>query len=187
MTENDGEVIAGALAWSGNYKLNFELDEFNMLNISAGINPYASEYYLKPGETFQTPEMALTYRKAGAGEASRHLHDWVRNYVVYDSKTIRLTLLNSWKGAYFTFDEKTLTDMIDDAAGIGLEMFVLDDGWFGNNYPRNSDKAGLGDWQVNKSKLPDGIGYIADYAVKKKPSIWHLDRTRDGKSRKRFG
>lgn len=167
MTENDGEVIAGALAWSGNYKLNFELDEFNMLNISAGINPYASEYHLKPGETFHTPEMALTYSKAGAGEASRHLHDWARNYVVYDSKTIRPTLLNSWEGAYFTFDEKTLTDMIDDAADIGLEMFVLDDGWFGNNYPRNSDKAGLGDWQVNKSKLPDGIGYIADYAVKK--------------------
>lgn len=167
MAENDGEVIAGALAWSGNYKMNFELDEFNVLNISAGINPYASEYHLSAGETFQTPEMALTYSDAGAGEASRHLHDWARDYVVYDPKTIRPTLLNSWEGAYFNFDEKTLTDMIDDAADMGLEMFVLDDGWFGNNYPRNAANAGLGDWQVNKSKLSKGIGYIADYAVKK--------------------
>jgi len=174
MSENFGEVIAGALAWSGNYKLNFELDEFNVLNISAGINPYASEYHLKPGNSFYTPEMVFTYSNVGAGGASRNLHDWARNYQVYDPKTIRPTLLNSWEGAYFKFDEKTLTDMMDDAADMGLEMFVLDDGWFGNNYPRDNSHAGLGDWQVNKTKLPRGIGYLADYAVSKglKFGIW---------------
>lgn len=174
MNENAGEVIAGALAWSGNYKLNFEIDEFNVLNISAGINPYASEYRLKPGSSFHTPEMVVTYSAEGAGGASRNLHDWARNYAVYDPKTVRPTLLNSWEGAYFDFDEKTLTDMMDDAAGMGLEMFVLDDGWFGNNYPRNNARAGLGDWQVNKKKLPRGIAYLADYAVSKglKFGIW---------------
>jgi len=174
MNENNGEIIAGALAWSGNYKLNFELDEFNVLNISAGINPFASEYHLGVGETFSTPVMIYTFSDAGAGGASRNLHDWARDYGVYDAGTIRPTLLNSWDGTGFDFNEKTLTDMIDDAAEMGLEMFVLDDGWFGNNYPRNNDKAGLGDWQVNQIKLPHGIGAIADYAVNKgiKFGIW---------------
>jgi len=174
MNENHGEIIAGALAWTGNYKLNFELNEFNVLNISGGINPYASEYHLGVGETFSTPEMIYTFSDTGAGGASRNMHDWARNYGVYDAKTIRPTLLNSWEGAYFDFNEKTLTDMIDDAANMGLEMFVLDDGWFGNNYPRNDDRAGLGDWQVNQSKLPNGIGHIADYAAGKglKFGIW---------------
>lgn len=167
LAENTGNVIAGALAWSGNYKINFQMDEFDILSITAGINPYASEYHLAAGETFHTPEMIYTYSYTGAGGASRNLHDWARNYAVYDSKTIRPTLLNSWEGAYFKFDEKVLTDMIDDAASISLEMFVLDDGWFGNNYPRNGSNAGLGDWQVNKKKLPRGISYIADYAVSK--------------------
>lgn len=167
LTENAGNVIAGALAWSGNYKLNFELDEFNNLNISAGINPFASEYYLKTGEQFHTPEWIFTYSTTGAGGASRNLHDWARNYAVYDSKSIRPTLLNSWEGAYFDFDEKTLIDMIDDAQSLGLELFVLDDGWFGNKYPRNNSHSGLGDWQVNKKKLPSGIAKIADYAASK--------------------
>lgn len=174
LDENYGEVIGGALAWSGNYKLNFELDEFGVLNISAGINPFASEYYLKKGDTFTTPNAVFTYSTTGAGGISRRLHDWARNYGVYDPLTIRPTLLNSWEGAYFEFEEKTITDMVDDAAAMELEMFVLDDGWFGNNYPRNSSNAGLGDWQVNKKKLPRGIDYIASYTTQKglKFGIW---------------
>lgn len=174
LDENVGDVIAGALAWSGNYKMNFQVDEFNLLNITSGMNPFASEYHLKSNETFHTPEMIYTYSTTGAGGASRNLHDWARNYTVYDAKTVRPTLLNSWEGAYFKFNEKTLTDMVDDAADMGLEMFVLDDGWFGNNYPRNAANAGLGDWQVNTTKLPLGVGYVADYTVKKglKFGIW---------------
>ncbi len=167
LDENTGNVIAGALAWSGNYKLNFQVDEFDILSITAGMNPYASEFHLASGETFHTPEMIITYSTIGAGGASRNLHDWGRNYSIYDARTIRPTLLNSWEGAYFDFNEKTLTDMMDDAADMGLEMFVLDDGWFGNDYPRNSATVGLGDWQVNANKLPHGISYLADYAVGK--------------------
>ena len=172
--ENYGEVIAGALAWSGNFRLNFEVDEFNVLNILAGASPYASDYTLGAGESFTTPEMIYTYSFDGAGGASRNLHDWARNYGVWHGHGYAPTLLNSWEGAYFAFDAKTLTEMIDDAADMGLEMFVLDDGWFGNKYPRNDSKAGLGDWQVNAKKLPEGIDYIASYAHRKglKFGIW---------------
>ena len=174
LDENIGNAIGGALAWSGNYKLNFQVDEFKILNITAGMNPYASEYTLTPNETFHTPEMIYTYSTTGAGGVSRNLHDWARNYSVYDANTTRPTLLNSWEGAYFKFNEKTITNMIDDAADMGLEMFVLDDGWFGNKYPRSNSTQGLGDWQVTKEKLPNGIAHLANYAVNKgiKFGIW---------------
>ncbi len=173
-SENYGEVIAGALAWSGNFRINFELDEFDILTVMGGANPYASEYPLEKGERFVTPEMIYTYSSEGAGGASRNFHDWARNHRLYTGTKSCPTLLNSWEGAYFDFDTETLTKMVDDAASLGLEMFVLDDGWFGNKYPRNNTKAGLGDWQVNKKKLPKGIDHIASYAHSKglKFGIW---------------
>ena len=140
------------------------MDESDRLTVLAGANPAGSEYTLRPGETFRTPEMIYTYSDQGAGGASRNLHDWARRYGVYHNTHTVPTLLNSWEGAYFDFDFKTLAGMIDDAAAMGLEMFVLDDGWFGNKYPRNSSGAGLGDWQVNVRKLPEGIDSIASYA-----------------------
>ena len=173
-SETCGEVIAGALAWSGNFRLNFEVDEFDVLTVLAGANPNASEYRLRPGESFTTPEMIYTHSFCGAGGTSRNLHDWARNYGVYHGHEVVPTLLNSWEGAYFKFDAKVLKQMIDDAASMGLEMFVLDDGWFGNKYPRNNSNAGLGDWQVNAAKLPEGIDHIASYAHSKglKFGIW---------------
>ena len=173
-SENCGEVIAGALAWSGNFRLNFEVDEYDVLTVLAGANPNGSEYRLRPGESFTMPEMIYTHSLRGAGGASRNLHDWGRNYGVYHAERVVPTLLNSWEGAYFDFDAKVLKQMIDDAASMGLEMFVLDDGWFGNKYPRNAANAGLGDWQVNRKKLPAGIDDIASYAHRKglKFGIW---------------
>ena len=172
--ENYGEVIAGALAWSGNFRLQFELDEFNVLTVLGGINPYASAYPLAKGERFVTPDMIYTYSFQGAGGASRNLHAWARNHGLYSGGKGCPTLLNSWEGAYFKFDAATLMGMIDDAASLGLEMFVLDDGWFGNRYPRDNASQGLGDWAVNRQKLPEGIDYIADYAHSKglKFGIW---------------
>jgi len=165
--ENDGEVYAGSLAWSGNYKLNFEMDEFGMLHIQGGINPYASTLNLEPNTIFQTPEMIWTYSSTGRGQISRNYHDWCRKYALSHGDKINPIVLNSWEGAYFNFDEKKIEAMIDDAADFGMEMFVLDDGWFGNKYPRNDDRVALGDWEVNKKKLPRGIGHLADYAHKK--------------------
>lgn len=172
--EDSGEVYGGSLAWSGNYKLSFELDETGKLGIVAGMNPFASTFYLKPNQKLETPEMVLTYSANGKGQISRNYHDWSRRYALNQGDRLRPIILNSWEGAYFSFDEKTLTDMMDNAAKFGVEMFVLDDGWFGNKYPRNGDNAGLGDWQTNKKKLPRGISYLADYAVSKglKFGIW---------------
>jgi alpha-galactosidase len=174
LDEDAGEVIAGALAWSGNFKLNFEKDEFNTLNLSGGINPYASEYKLAKGENFTTPKMIFTYSFNGAGQASRNMHDWARKEGLYDSKAVRPIVLNSWEGVYFSFTEEKIKQMIDEASELGIEVFVLDDGWFGNNYPRNDASMGLGDWQVNRKKLPNGIDYLAKYAVSKgmKFGIW---------------
>lgn len=175
LNENNGEVYAGALAWSGNFKNTFEIDECDRLHIVSGPNDFASTYYLEPGESLTTPEMIWAYSNTGSGTASRNFHDWVRNYNIAHPEEERAIVLNSWEGAYFDFNEKTITDMIDDAAAIGVEMFVLDDGWFGNGeYARNSDHAGLGDWQVNTEKLPKGIDYLAKYAKNKglKFGIW---------------
>lgn len=172
--ENHGEVIAGALAWSGNFRLQFQMDETSRLNILAGINPYASERRLDKGETFITPPMIYTYSSCGAGQASRNLHDWARKWWCHDASVMCPTLLNSWEGAYFDFNTKTITDMIDDTKEMGLELFVLDDGWFGTQYKRDSATQGLGDWSVNTEKLPEGIGYLADYTHKAglKFGIW---------------
>ena len=174
LQEDFGEVVAGSLAWSGNYRLSFEVDTQENLTIVPGINPFASAYPLKAGESFRTPDMIWTWTNQGAGQASRNLHRWARHYGVYGGGTVNPILLNSWEGAYFNFNTQTLTRMMDDAASMGLEMFVLDDGWFGNAFPRNGDKAGLGDWQVNKAKLPEGIDYLAQYAHSKglKFGIW---------------
>lgn len=173
-SETNGEVVAGALAWSGNFRLSFEKDDAHRLNVLAGISPFSSAYPLAAGHTFVTPEMIYTYSFNGAGGASRNLHRWARKYGVYGGGKVNPTLLNSWEGAYFTFTTETLLRMMDDAAGMGLEMFVLDDGWFGNDYPRNNDDAGLGDWEVNVSKLPEGIEYLASHAHSKglKFGIW---------------
>ena len=172
--EDMGEVYAGSLAWSGNYLSSFEIDECGLLHVMSGMNDFASTYNLEPGKTLQTPEMVWTYSSTGKGQVSRNLHDWSRNYASAHGDQELPIVLNSWEGAYFDFNEKTITDMIDDAAAFGVEMFVLDDGWFGNKYPRNSDKVGLGDWQVNRKKLPRGIDYLAKHAVSKglKFGIW---------------
>lgn len=173
--EEYGEVYAGSLAWSGNHKATFEVDECGQLNILSGMNDFASAYTLAPGETLETPQMVWTYSSKGRGQASRNLHRWVRQYALAHGSELRPVVLNSWEGAYFNFNEQTLHDMMDHAADIGVEMFVLDDGWFGNgDYARNSDRSGLGDWQVNSAKLPAGIDSLAHYAHSKgmKFGLW---------------
>lgn len=173
-SENSGDLIAGTISWSGNFRLAFELDNKNSLRISSGINPFASEYSLPSGKTFTTPSFIFTFSNAGKGEASRNLHAWARKYGIKDGEKSRLTLLNNWETTYFNFDEKKLTDMFADAKTLGVDMFLLDDGWFGNKYPRSGDKSGLGDWQATKTKLPNGLGYLMETAEKTgtKFGIW---------------
>ncbi|MDP3311724.1 alpha-galactosidase [Lutibacter sp.] len=173
-SENDGMVLLGQLAWTGNFKLDFEIDRHQNLRLIAGINPYTSEYSLLPNVIFKTPSLIYTVSNQGTGEASRNLHNWARKYKVLDGQGERLTLLNNWESTYFDFDENKLKDLFKDAKELGVDLFLLDDGWFGNKYPRNSDNAGLGDWQENKKKLPNGLGYLVKEATKEgiKFGIW---------------
>lgn len=172
--ENSGTVLLGQLAWSGNYKLDFEVSSYQTLRLVAGINPYASAYTLAAGKSFRTPALLYTLSDNGTGQASRQLQRWARNYRVLDGKGDRLTLLNNWEATYFDFDENKLAGLITDSKKLGVDLFLLDDGWFGNKYPRNSDNAGLGDWQENVKKLPHGIGYLVKEAQKTgvKFGIW---------------
>src|SRR2546428_5300585 len=170
--EENGEVLAGTLAWSGNFRLLFEnirySDDVNhLLQIIPGINPYASAYTLKPGEIFTTPAFIYTYSNKGKGKASRNLHQWALNYGIWKGKQHRQTLLNNWETTYFNFDENKLMNLFDDAKKLGVELFLLDDGWFGNKYPGNKDNAGWGDGGQIKEKLPNGIGYLVKQAEQK--------------------
>jgi alpha-galactosidase len=172
--EEEGVVIGGALAWSGNYRLCFELDVRNQLHLTAGINPFGSAYRIDSGKTFETPPFIFTYSSAGKGSVSRRFHRWARRYSLRDGNMLRPVVLNSWEGAYFSFNENTLIQMMTHAASLGAEVFVLDDGWFGNKYPRNNESTSLGDWQVNKTKLPHGLDYLIDHAEREqlKFGIW---------------
>ena len=93
----------------------------------------------------------------GTGQGSRNLHEWARNYSLKDGKGSRLTLLNNWENTGFNFNQEILADLMKEAKKLGVDMFLLDDGWFANKYPRKNDQAGLGDWEVTRDKLPGGI------------------------------
>ncbi|MDR2683258.1 MAG: alpha-galactosidase, partial [Dysgonamonadaceae bacterium] len=165
--ENAGEVIGGTLAWPGNFRFCFEVDNYNKLRVLSGANPYASEYTLEKGETLQTPAFLFTYSNEGTGKMTRNFHRWALKYGIKNGDKDRSVLLNNWEATYFDFDEPKLTRIIDDAAQMGFELFLLDDGWFGKKYPRNNDKAGLGDWQTNTDKLPHGIPYLIQECKKR--------------------
>ena len=174
LSETSGIAIGGTLAWPGNFQFCFEVDNYNKLRILSGANPYASEYTLENGETLKTPSFLYTYSNEGAGKITRNFHKWARKYGIKNGNKERSILLNNWEATYFDFDEAKLTKIIDDAAKMGFELFLLDDGWFGNKYPRNNDRAGLGDWQTNKKKLPRGIPYLIQECKKRniKFGIW---------------
>nr|WP_214460512.1 alpha-galactosidase [Flavihumibacter fluvii] len=172
--ENEGAVMIGQLAWPGNFKLDFEIDSYRNLRVIAGVNPYESAYTLPANQVFKTPSLIYALSNSGTGEASRGLHNWARKYRVLDGEGERLTLLNNWEATYFNFDENKLKGLFKGARELGVDMFLLDDGWFGNKHPRNGDTAGLGDWQENVKKLPSGIGYLVSEAKKEglKFGIW---------------
>jgi alpha-galactosidase len=155
--ENEGKVMLGTIGWTGNFSCTFEVDNVGCLRVIPGINPYASDYVLKAGETFTTPEFVFTLSTNGTSQASRNLHDWARHYQLWNGEGTRMTLLNNWENTGFDFNQESLAQLMKDAKDLGVEMFLLDDGWFSNKYPRKDDHAGLGDWEATKSKLPGGI------------------------------
>ena len=162
--EHSGEVLMGTLGWTGNFRFTFEVDNVGNLRVIPGINPYASVYELKADEVFTTPEFIFTLSYDGASQGSRNLHDWARKYELKDGDGSRLTLLNNWENTAFDFNQDILAELMKEAKHLGVDMFLLDDGWFGNKYPRKDDHAGLGDWEVTRDKLPGGIAALVKSA-----------------------
>ena len=161
--ENDGAVIGAALCYSGNYRITIDTDDSDYHYYFAGINPDNSEYHLKKGETFTTPHSAFTYSTRGTNGASQAFHHWARRYQLRHADQERMILLNSWEGVYFNINQEGMDQMMHDIASMGGELFVMDDGWFGDKYPRLTDNSSLGDWVVDTRKLPDGIdGLLRD-------------------------
>ncbi len=155
--ENSGRTIGAALCYSGNYRLRIDTGDSDHHEFFAGINEDNSTYHLARGERFVTPPLALTYSDEGKGGVSRNFHKWGREHRLAHGTDLRKILLNSWEGVYFDITEEGMAQMMADIAGMGGELFVMDDGWFGAKYPRNNDSTSLGDWVVDTRKLPHGI------------------------------
>ena len=164
VAEEEGTVLMGTIGWTGNFRFTFEVDHQRQLRVISGINPDASTYLLKKGDVFRTPDFYFTLSQQGAGEGSRRFQRWALRHQLNKGQEDRMTLLNNWENTYFDFDEQKLTHLFAEAKDLGVDLFLLDDGWFGNKYPRKDDHAGLGDWQPTASKLPNGIPYLVKKA-----------------------
>lgn len=160
-TEKHGNVYGFSLIYSGNHSTMVECDQYGNIRVKQGINPFGFEKVLKADEVFYTPQSVLCYSNNGFGGLSREMHDVYRNNLCKSkwSNMDRPILINNWEGTYFDFTEEKLVAMAKLAKEVGIELFVLDDGWFGK---RNDDTSSLGDWFVNKEKLPSGIKGLAE-------------------------
>lgn len=157
-TENAGEVWFGALGWSGNWKIAAEYEAYDFLQVSGGINDFDFSWHLQGGERFETPRFVGGYTSEGFGGASRALHRYAREHVL-PTNQVRPVLYNSWEATYFDISEEDQARLAQRAASLGVELFVVDDGWFGE---RHDDRRGLGDWWVNAEKFPDGLGPLIE-------------------------
>lgn len=158
--EDSGSVYGISLIYSGNFRFNLEADQYEQTRVQAGINPFGFRWKLEEGETFTAPEAVMVYSENGLGAMSRIYHKLYRTRLCRGQwrDRERPVLINNWEGTYFDFNEEKLLAIADSAKKIGVELFVLDDGWFGC---RNDDTTSLGDWVVNKEKLPAGLDSLA--------------------------
>ncbi|MBQ4338193.1 MAG: alpha-galactosidase [Clostridia bacterium] len=158
-TEDHGDAYGFNLVYSGNFEFSAECDYSGTTRVIMGINPTDFSWHLEKGESFQSPEVVLVYTSEGLGEMSRiyhklYMHNLVRGKYKYEKRPL---LINSWEGCYFDFDTDKLVSFAKQAKELGMEMLVMDDGWFGK---RNDDTNSLGDWFVNENKLPGGLGTL---------------------------
>ena len=183
-TQVSGEVYAFHFVYSGNFTAQAEVSQFDTVRVVMGINPEDFCWKLSPGESFQTPEMIMVYSAAGLGEMTRSFHRLYREHLIrspYLHKK-RPILINNWEGTYFDFNEEKLIDIARESAKLGIEMLVMDDGWFGNRF---DDNRSLGDWQVNEDKLKGGLKYLVEQvnALGMKFGIWFEPEMVSGDSR----
>lgn len=172
-TQVSGEVYGFHFVYSGNFIAQAEISQFDTVRVVMGINPEDFCWRLMPGEEFQTPEMILVYSSEGLGEMTRSLHKLYRGHLIrspYLHKK-RPVLINNWEGTYFNFNQDKLLEIARESAKLGIEMLVMDDGWFGERW---DDNRGLGDWQVNEEKLKGGLGRLVEQvnALGMKFGIW---------------
>ena len=160
-TEDHGNVYGFNLIYSGNHFGSAEKSGRDIVRVSAGINPHLFEWILNKNEDFETPEAVLTFSDKGFNGMSHNMHDFVNRHIVRGQwkEKERPVLFNNWEATFFDFNESKLLQLAKTAKSLGAELFVLDDGWFGE---RNSDEAGLGDYNVNKKKFPRGLKSFAD-------------------------
>jgi alpha-galactosidase len=159
--EDHGEVYGFSLVYSGSFFAHAEVDQFFTTRVQMGVNPFDFSWLLEPGESFQTPEVVLVFSDQGLGGMSRIYHRLYRDRLcrgAYRDKE-RPILINNWEATYFDFDADKLEHIAKEGSKLGMELFVLDDGWFGK---RNDDNTSLGDWVVDASKLPDGLNDLAE-------------------------
>jgi alpha-galactosidase len=157
--EEQGEVWFGTLVWSGNWKILAESTGFSSTRISIGVNDWDFNWNLTPGSTFVTPTSIAGFSANGFGGASRRLHDYIRDQVLPHGRTIHKVLYNSWEATTFNVDVESQAQLAELAAEMGIELFVMDDGWFQG---RNSDDAGLGDWWPDPKKFPNGLNPLIE-------------------------
>lgn len=155
-TEEYGDCYGMSLIYSGNFTAEIEQDQMNSVRFVCGINPESFEYLLEPGEAFDTPQLMMTYSGSGLGRMSANFHSIIRHNLCRGKYRFarRPILINNWEATYFDFNEEKILSIARQASELGIEMLVLDDGWFGS---RDSDDAGLGDWFVNTDKLKGGL------------------------------
>ena len=172
-TEERGEAIGAALVYSGNFKASVHVDPGRNSRVFLGINDVDFGWKLSPGETFHTPEAVTVYSDSGLGGMSAQFHRVCAEHLVRGkfAKAPRPILLNNWEATYFGFNEEKLLKIARTAADVGVELFVLDDGWFGH---RDSDDSSLGDWYVDTRKLPNGMRHLTDqvHAMGLKFGLW---------------
>lgn len=160
-TEDHGEVYGFNFVYSGNFLAQAEVDQFRNTRVTMGINPFDFSWKLENGESFQTPEVVMVYSSEGLGGMSRTFHELYRTRLVrgtYRDKE-RPILVNNWEATYFDFNAEKIMDIAKVGQDLGIELFVLDDGWFGK---RDDDTTSLGDWFVDRNKLPEGLDHLAD-------------------------
>ena len=155
-TEEHGGCYGLSLIYSGSFSMEIEMDQMDSVRAVCGINPEFFEYRLEPGEAFDTPQLMMTYSGSGLGRMSANFHSIIRHNLCRGKYKFarRPVLINNWEATYFDFNEEKILSIARQASELGIEMLVLDDGWFGS---RDSDNAGLGDWYVNTDKLKGGL------------------------------
>lgn len=160
-TEDSGEVYAFNLIYSGNHYEAVEVNAFGKTRVVSGISPAKFCFTLAPGDSFEAPEAVLTYSRDGFAGQSRNMHAFVREHIVRGEwkGKVRPILLNSWEAGYFDINESSLVSLAKAGRDLGIELFVMDDGWFGE---RNDDTSSLGDWDANKKKLPGGLSRLCE-------------------------